>query len=252
MKTSWEKAQAERHAQLAGLWQRIDCLNDKEWSRLYSLVAGILVHCSKAGLAATDLELSDLINDYFVQKILAPAQVDPAKLKAQMPEHHGALILFFKRYVISLSRKSESQLNTRSSSIETEEGELRHEVEDCGCRRPLGERLQAQGWSLPGLQQQAGAFLSGLSAIERTLIRNYCDADLSIARLFPNSPRQQSLARVAMAQMGLWSGKTRGRDLQKFAGTDLGCFMARVIGHCLENTDFDAMDALMSLLCELA
>lgn len=252
MKTSWEKAQAERHRQLAELWQCIDRLDEKGWERLYGLVVEILSRCSKANLAETGLELPELIDCYFIQKIFEPAQTDPAKLKRQMPLHHGALIGFFQRFAIDMARRAESRGAGCSAPLEDEEGRISQEAEACGCRQDFIDRLQAHGFSLGTLETEAEVFLAAMSPIERTVMRNYCNADLSITKLFPGSPQQQSLARVAVAQMGLWSGKTQGRDLEKFSATRLGRFMAKAIGQPLDNTHLDTMNALMSLLCELA
>lgn len=252
MNTSWDNSQAERYRQLAKLWQRVECLTEGELGELCALVARILHGCSKANLARTDQTIDDLIHSYIAEKILFPLSTGPDKFKCQMPVSHGALIYFFQNFVISIARKSESRLSRQSDAIETDEGDIRPEVAGQTCETGLIERLQGQGFSVATLQVETAGFLNGMSPIERTVLHNYCSAGVSVAEQFPNSPRQQSLARVAMAQMGLWQGKTQGRDLQKFSATRLGHFMTRVIGQPLDETHLETMEALMSLLCELA
>jgi hypothetical protein len=252
MTTSWSRTQAERYRQLAELWPRATQLNGREIERLCILVLEILSQCSKVNLASTGQEVEDLIHAYIEERVLLRLATDPAKFAAQMPTSHGALILFFQNFVISMARKSESQLARQAHTLETEEGVIRPEVESHYCQIDLVDRLQEEGFSINQLEQEVRTFLAGMSSIERTLVHNYCDADLSVARLFPNSSQQQSLARVAVAQMGLWYGRTGNRDLAKFTQTRLGRFMAQQIGQPLNETHSDTLQVLMSLICQLA
>ena len=252
MTTSWNKTQAERYRQLAELWSRAAQLNGWEIERLCILVLEILSQCSKVNLASTGQDVEDLIHAYIEERVLLRLATDPVKFAAQMPTSHGALILFFQNFVISMARKSESQLARRADTLETEEGDVRAEVESHFCQIDLVDRLQAQGFSIGKLEKDVKAFLAGVSTMERTLVHNYCDAELSMARLFPNSPQQQSLARVAVAQMGLWYGRTGNRDLAKFAQTRLGRFMMQQIGQPLNESHRETLQTLMSLICQLA
>ena len=252
MTTTWNRAQTERHQELAGLWQRAGSLSATETGRLCELVVAILSRCAKMNLATTDHEFEDLIHAYVEERILLKLLTDPAKFRTQMPVNHGALIAFFQRFVISLARKSESRVAQQAETMETETGEIRSVVEGHACQIDLLDTLRTQGFSVLSLQANVQAFLSGLTSVERAVVQNYCDADLSVARLFPHSPAQQSLARTAIAQMGLWYGRTAGRDLQKFARTRLGRFMSQQIGQPLNESHADAIQAMMSLICQLA
>lgn len=252
MTTTWNKAQAERHQELAALWLRAGTLTAAETGRLCELVIAILQRCAKVNLATTEHEIEDLIHAYVGEKILPKLMTDPDKFRAQMPVNHGALIGFFQRFVISLARQSESRQARQADGLEADTGEIRAEVEGRVCQVDLVDTLQAQGFKVAALHSAAQAFLAGLTPVERAVVQNYCDADLSVARLFPNSPAQQSLARTAIAQMGLWYGRTTGRDLQKFARTRLGRFMSQQIGQPLDESHADAIQAVMSLICQLA
>ena len=252
MTTHWNRSQAERYRQLAELWARAGQLDGREIERLCVLVLEILSQCAKANLATTGFDIDDLIHTYIEEKILNRLITDPAKFVAQMPNSHGALILFFQNFVISLARKSEQQLAARADSLETEEGEIRHEVEAQLCPVNLVDTLREEGFSIQALEVEVHRFLDALSPTERQLMNNYCNEDLSVARLFPGSAKQQSLAHVAVAQMGLWRGNTASRDLARFARTDLGRFMARQIGQPLDDSHRSTLQALMGLICQLA
>lgn len=252
MTRNWDQSQAERHRKLAALWQRADCLDESELGGLCSLVLDILSRCSKANLARTDQEVDDLIHSYIVEKVLLPLQSDPEKFRQQMPTSHGALIQFFQRFVISIARKSESRLAQQSDMLETDAGEIRREAEARSCPAGRLDQLHALGFSVTALHAQAARFVGGLSSVERAVLRNYCDADLSVARLFPGASQQQSLARVAAAQLGLWHGRIRGRDVREFARTRLGRFMTNTIGQPLDETHLETMEAIMSMLCDVA
>lgn len=252
MTTHWNRSQAERYRQLAELWGRAGQLEGREIERLCVLVLEILTQCSKANLAPTGLDHDDLIHTYIEEKILYRLATDPEKFVAQMPNSHGALIFFFQNFVISLARKSENQVATKADTLETEEGEIRHEVEAHLCPVNLVDTLREEGFSIQALEADVQHFLNGLSATERQLMSNYCNDDLSVAKLFPGSARQQSLANVAVAQMGLWRGNTASRDLARFAQTDLGRFMARQIGQPLDDSHRSTLQALMGLICQLA
>lgn len=252
MTRSWDQSQAERHRQLADLWQRAESLNEPELGQLCSLVIAILLGCSRTNLATTNQEFEDLIHSYIAEKVLLPLQNDPAKFRQQMPTSHGALIQFFQRFVISITRKPESRLAHRSDTIETESGEVRAEAEARSCPAGQLDQLHTLGFSVTALHEQATRFVGRLSSVERAVLRNYCDTDLSVARLFPGSPQQQALARVAVVQMGLWHSRTPGRDIGKFSHTRLGRFMTEAIGQPLDETHLEAVEALMSMLCDVA
>jgi len=252
MTKSWDQSQGERHRKLAALWQRAESLNELELGQLCSLVLDILSRCSKANLADTDQDVEDLVHSYIVEKVLQPLQTDPEKFRQQMPTSHGALIQFFQRFVISIARKSESRLARQSDMLETESGEIRRDAEARCCPAGQIDQLHLLGFSVTALHAQAARFVDRLSAIERDVLRNYCDADLSVAGLFPGSPQQQSLARVAAARLGLWHGRIRGRDIRDFSRTGLGRFMTDAIGQALDETHLDTMEAIMGMLCDVA
>lgn len=253
MTKSWNEAQAERHRQLAELWQRADRLDARELGQLCVLVEQILSRCAKSKLAETDQTVDDLIHAYLDECVLSRLATDPQKFKAQKPTSHGALILFFQNFVISHSRGSESRIARQGEALETESGHLRPEVERHFATGNVVDRLQAEGFSMTQLEAEVLAFLGGMSPLERQLLDNYCEVEqLSIDKLFPNAPHLQSLARVAVAQMGLWYGKTAKRDLKQFGQTRLGRFMARQIGEPLDESHRDTVQALMGLISQLA
>lgn len=247
----WNEVQSKRYQQLVVLWQKAGLLNDKEFEQLCVLVKRILMESAKTGLPETGQSHEDLIHGYLVKHILEKVQTDPEKFKAQMPTSHGALILFFKQFVISLGRGYESRVIQRSEPMETETGELRHEVAELESGEGVQERLHAEGMSLETLKEQLYAFAAGLTPIQRQLLDNYFDEpQQSIETMFPGDKEAQSLARVAVAEMGLWYGKSDKRNPQTFAQTKLGHFMSRQIGQSLNLTHLPAVEALMHLIAQ--
>ena len=252
MTTSWGQAQASRYSELAALWARADSLDEKELTRLCLLVIEILSRCSRANLAPTDMDVEDLIQSYVAEEILYALQTDPDKFRRQMPTNHGALILYFQRFVRDRARKRESQLKRRSEGIESEAGAMRPEVEAVG-RHPLTiERLHALGFAVEALVRRSERFVEGLSPVERVVLCNFFHGDLAVASLYPQSPRLQAEARLATAQLGLWRGRTSGRDVAAFATTRIGRFMGQAIGQPLDASHIEAIEALMGLLCDVA
>ena len=253
MTKSWSEAQSERYRQLAELWQRADQLDVKGIERLCLLVVEILSRCAKTNLAETGQSIDDLIHAYLVERVLTRLQLDPEKFKAQMPTSHGALILFFQNFVISHSRRSESRLTRQAETLETESGDIWPAVEQHFDPESLVDRLQAEGFSMAQLEVEVQVFLDNMNPLERQLLDNYCESEqLSIAKLFPDAPHLQSLARVAVAQMGLWYGKTGKRDLAQFGQTRLGRFMARMVGQPLDESHRETVQVLMCLIRQLA
>lgn len=250
MNSSWDNSQTERHRQLSVLWQQLGALSEAQWSEMYRLVVLILRHSNRQKLPETGHEFDELISLYFFEKIFSRAQVDPEKLKSQMPLHHGALINFFQRFVISLSRSAQSQALNRSQSWDDEEGRINAAVEVAGQEPTIVDTLLAQGFSAEKACDQARRFVEALSNLERLLIRNYAGDNLSISRLV--NPTQLAAAQLAVTQLGLWQSKTRKRDLSEFAKTDLGCFMTRTIGEPLNETHSGSIEVLMRLICKLA
>ena len=136
MTTSWGQAQASRYSELAALWARADKLDEKELTRLCLLVSEILSGCSKANLATTDMEIEDLIQSFIAEKILYPLQTAPAKFQRQMPTSHGALIMYFQRFVTSLraSPKAGSSDAARVSRSKPSRAEIETEPAKCAPR----------------------------------------------------------------------------------------------------------------------
>lgn len=252
MTKSWAQAQAERYSRLAPLWARAGSLDRSELEALCQLVIEILSRCSKGNLAPTDMDVEDLIQSYVAEGILYALQTDPGKFRRQKPISHGALIGYFQNFVKDRARKNESRLKRRSEAIETETGVVRPDVEAVRQQPLAAGRLHALGFAVEALVHRSERFVEGLSPVERTVLCNFFHGDLAIAKLYPQSPRLQAEARLATAQLGLWRGRTSGRDVAAFAATRIGRFMGQAIGQPLDESHIDTIQALMGLLCDVA
>lgn len=83
---------------LRDLWSRRPSLTAAEWTRLYQLIHGFLKHRNCPELQSLPGTRDDYIHDFFLDKVFQGG-AQGGKI-----DHSGALVIFFRRYLISALR----------------------------------------------------------------------------------------------------------------------------------------------------
>lgn len=152
-----------------------------DWTDLYRLVASVLMRCNAPEMSALPEDRAYYVQTYFAEKLL------PSISRCSgLPEHRGALVFFFRRYLIQHIRATHREQETHLTPAEFEGTDVTTDL--------LMEVRECTNKSLPEAAAVADEFIRALRAeVPPThwLLFRHCHAARESQRLSVNQARSR-------------------------------------------------------------
>lgn len=239
-----------RDQELVDLWGRCSGRDpdriptDADWRQLYVLVRGVLERCNAPELSRLSGERADYIDEYFSEKVFLPMRPG-----LRGPDHCGALVVFFRRYLRTLAGSKAGASESVSPPEPTEPPDPPVSPTFRDVDRILREDC---GRTADQVSEAAIAFLSSLTTdrywASVMLRHNFCPDDEHRIPL-------QTLAHQHQIPSYHYRAGRLGINHQWHAG--LGVFRGTIVGQWLEETlgapisaeKSESVGAALEILC---
>lgn len=232
-----------------------DNVTEADWTQLYFLVRHVLTHCNVPALSKLPEERSVYIDEYFSQKIFLSMRP-----RLRGPDHCGALILFFRRHLLTILTGSHSvSLSPEEGTPGDDErmgGLLDDDPDPYACHEPFKDvdRILAEecGKSVTHVSAAALKLLSKLKAEDTwawlLLREGFCpDADDKVPVVRLAKERGMKSAHYRASQLGINHQWDSGLD--SFKDTTLGSWLEDTLGRELSENIKDSIWGALEILC---
>lgn len=228
--------------ELHDLWRRCasTTASEGDWRQLYQLVHQVLLRCNAPELAGLSDNRQTYIDEFFSQKVFLAM-----KPSARGPDHCGALILFFRRYLRDNLRSDNRLISESTNEREAEETS---EIGVGDLERLLPSHC---GVTLEHVTSCATEFLDDLKANDEWawLMLRY--------NFFPDKEDSIPLSHLAQrhqipsyhyraAQLGIKHRCEQG--VEQFQKTMLGSWLEKALGTRLSDDQSECVDAAFKIL----
>ena len=232
----------DRDSELRALWSTCagGQATEADWTALYKLVRDVLSHCNAPELARRQEGRATLIDEYFNQKVFLPMRPD-----LRGPDHCGALVVFFRRYL-----RDGSGLPLPPPPPPGPGGP---DEPDLGGFTDLDQMLREEcGTTAADVSKSAQAFLTSLRTEQQwawLLLRHgFC----------PDTDERTPLVQLARAhqipayhhragKLGINHQWDAGLD--SFKGTMLGQWLEQALGASVSRENYACVGAALEILC---
>ncbi len=247
----------EGDRELRRLWAL--CASDRatevDWTALYHFVRRVLTQCNVPALSKLPEERSVYVDEYFNQRIFLGMRPG-----LRGPDHCGALILFFRRYLLTvLSGSNSVSLSPENMSPGEDEGMgavLDDNPDPSACHEPFKDvdRILAEecGKSVAQVSSAALKFLAALKAEDTCawllLSEGFCpDAGEKVPISQLAKARGIKSAHYRASQLGINHQWDSGLD--SFKDTTLGNWLEETLGRALSANIRDSVWGALEILC---